>query len=85
MDIQEQTPGKTGRHQWNKDPRLKAATISQEGQNIQQDLEEDPRAGDGKENGQNFYQDSKNECQDIVEELAPSKTVKETEHKSKNN
>jgi hypothetical protein len=41
---------KTGRYQWNKDPRLKEATVSEEGEDIWHDLQGDPRAGDCKEN-----------------------------------
>jgi hypothetical protein len=32
MDIQEDTSGETGRHHWNKEPRLKTAAISEEGE-----------------------------------------------------
>jgi hypothetical protein len=60
-NIQEETLGETGRHQWYKDPRLKEATTSKEGQDVRQDLQENPRAGDHKENIQIFRQDLKNE------------------------
>jgi hypothetical protein len=34
--------------QWNKVPKFKTAAMSEEGEDIWQDLEEDDRAGDGK-------------------------------------
>jgi hypothetical protein len=30
MDVREKTSGKTGRHHWNKEPKLKTAAISEE-------------------------------------------------------
>jgi hypothetical protein len=47
--------GKTGRHQWNKDSRFKEATMSEEGKDIQQDVQEDHRAGDHKANSRDFH------------------------------
>jgi hypothetical protein len=40
----------TGRHQRNKDPRLKETTTSEEGEDIWRDLQADPGARDCKEN-----------------------------------
>jgi hypothetical protein len=80
MDFREETSVETGKQHWNKGPRLKRAVISEKLQDIQQDLQEDSRAADRKENSWIFRQDSKNECQDIVEGSAPSKTKKETAH-----
>jgi hypothetical protein len=37
--------GETGMLQWNKGPRLKGATMSEEGADIWQDLQEDHKAG----------------------------------------
>jgi hypothetical protein len=42
--------GETGGHQWNKGQRLKETTASEEEENIQQDLQEDVRAGGHKAN-----------------------------------
>jgi hypothetical protein len=60
-DVREETSGKTRRHQWNKGLRLKEATMSEEGEYIQQDLQENHRAGDHEANSRVFCQDSKNE------------------------
>jgi hypothetical protein len=43
-----------GMQQWNKGPRHKAADTSEEGEDIQQDVQEDHRAGDRKVNSQVF-------------------------------
>jgi hypothetical protein len=51
--------------------------MSEEAEDIRQDLQENRRAGGRKVNSWIFRQDSKNECQDFVEELAPSETRKE--------
>jgi hypothetical protein len=53
--------GETGRHRWNKGPRLKAAATSEEGEDIRQDLRKNPWAGDREANIPVFCQDSKNE------------------------
>jgi hypothetical protein len=45
MNVREETSGKTGRHQWTKEPRLKGTTMS-EGEDIWQDLQEGSHAGD---------------------------------------
>jgi hypothetical protein len=37
--------GKTRRYQWNKGPRLKEATTSEEREDIRQNLQEDSRDG----------------------------------------
>jgi hypothetical protein len=55
MDVREKTSSKTGRHQWNKGPRLKEATMCEEGEDIWQDLEEDRRARSQEANSQNFH------------------------------
>jgi hypothetical protein len=49
-EVQEEMLAETRRYQWNKDPKLKEATTSEEGQDIWQDLHGDPRAGDRREN-----------------------------------
>jgi hypothetical protein len=61
-----------------KDPRLRKATTSEEGEDIRQDLQGDPKAGDRKENSWVFRQNSKNEFQDIMEGSAPSETEEYT-------
>jgi hypothetical protein len=43
-DVQEETSAKIKGHQWNKDPVLKEATTSEEGDEIQQDFQGTPRA-----------------------------------------
>jgi hypothetical protein len=48
--------GKTGRHQWNKRPRLKAATTSEEEEDIWLYLQEDHIAGDHEAHGWSFNQ-----------------------------
>jgi hypothetical protein len=55
MDVQEETSGTTRMHQWNKGWRLIGTTMSEEGEDIQQDLQEDGRAGGRKENCRNFH------------------------------
>jgi hypothetical protein len=55
--------------------RIQAIT-SEEGENIRQDLQGDPRAGDRKEYGRIFRQDSKSKCQDVVEGSAFLETEK---------
>jgi hypothetical protein len=45
---------------------------------IRQDLQENHRAGDRKANNRVFCQDSKNKCQNIVEEPPPSEMEEET-------
>jgi hypothetical protein len=55
MDIQEEMSSKTGRHQWNKEQSLKEATMSEEGKDIQQDVQEDRKAGGHKTNSLNFH------------------------------
>jgi hypothetical protein len=55
------------------------AAMSGEGENIQQDFQEDCRAGDHKANSWDFYYTVENECQEIVEGLAPSE-MKEDIH-----
>jgi hypothetical protein len=62
--------------QSNKDPKLKEATSSEEGEGIWHDLQGDPRAGDRKDNSRILRQDAKNEYQDIIEGLAPPKRKK---------
>jgi hypothetical protein len=53
MDVQDETSGETRRHQWNKEPRLKTATTSEEGEdNWQQHQRMDQKtdAMSGKQN-----------------------------------
>jgi hypothetical protein len=82
MDIQEETLGKTRRHQWNKEPRLKTAITSGK-QNTQQDFQEYRRAGDRELNSWVFCQNVENKYQDIMEGPAPSETENETAHRLK--
>jgi hypothetical protein len=58
--LYQETFGKTGKCQWNKGPILKEATKSEKGEDIQQDIQENHRAGDREANSQVFWQDSKN-------------------------
>jgi hypothetical protein len=44
MDDREETMDVPGMQQWNEGPRLKEAAMSEEGDDIQQDLQEDSRA-----------------------------------------
>jgi hypothetical protein len=60
MDVQIETLGKTGRHQWYKGPRLEETTMSEKGEDIRQDLWENHWAGDHEMNSRVFCQDSKN-------------------------
>jgi hypothetical protein len=64
--------------QWNKVPRLKGATTSEEGEDIRQDLSENHRAGDREANSRVFCQDSENECQNFVVDPATAQTNEET-------
>jgi hypothetical protein len=68
-------PAETGKHQGNKDPRLKEAITSEEREGIGENLRENYRAGDREENSQIFCLVAKNELA-IVEGWAPSKTEK---------
>jgi hypothetical protein len=43
-DVQVETSAKIRGHEWNKDPILKEASTSEEGEEIQQDLQGTPRA-----------------------------------------
>jgi hypothetical protein len=61
-EVQEEMLATTGRYQWNKDPRFKEATMSEEGEDIWQDLQGDPRDGDRRQNSRIFHQDLKNVC-----------------------
>jgi hypothetical protein len=79
-EIREETVGETGRHQWGKEPRLKGAAMSEEGQDIWQNLWENHKAGDREVNRWVFCQDLKNECQNIVEPVH-SEREKETAHR----
>jgi hypothetical protein len=59
-------------------PRCKTAGTSEEGEDIQQDLQEDHRAGDWKSNSQVFdWATGRSEWLDIVEGLAFSNTNEE--------
>jgi hypothetical protein len=55
MDVQKESLGKTRRHQWNNGLRLKEATMSEEGEDIWQILQEDCRAGGHEANSWNFH------------------------------
>jgi hypothetical protein len=55
MNIREETSGVNGMQQWNKVPRHTEATMSEEGEGIWQDLQEDCRAGGHEANSQNFH------------------------------
>jgi hypothetical protein len=55
MDIREETTDAPRKQQWNNEPRLKGATMSEEGEDIWQDLQEDRRAGDCKANSWDFH------------------------------
>jgi hypothetical protein len=72
--------GKTRRHEWNKEPRLKGAIVSKEREDIWHNLWENHRSGDCEANSWVFCQDRKNKCQNIVEEPATSKHKKKTAH-----
>jgi hypothetical protein len=78
MDIREEASSETERHQWNKGPRFKEGTTSEEGEDIREELRENHRAGDREANSRVFCQDSKNECQNIVEEGATAQTKEKT-------
>lgn len=54
MDIWEEMLGEAGRHHWKKEPRLKGATVSEEEEDIWQDLQENHGAGDHELNSLNF-------------------------------
>jgi hypothetical protein len=71
--VQEETSGETRRHHWNKGLRLKEATTSEEGEDIQQDHRENHWAGDCEANSWVLCQDLKNECRNIVEEPVTAK------------
>jgi hypothetical protein len=75
-DVRDEISGETGRHQWNKEPRLKGATQSEEGEDIRQDLRENNRAGDREVKSLVFCQDTENACQNFVEEPALSETAR---------
>jgi hypothetical protein len=59
---------------------LKRVITSGKQENTQQDLQADCRTGDHEANSQVFCQDSKNKCQNIVEEPATAQTKEEIEH-----
>jgi hypothetical protein len=67
-----------GMQQWNKGPRRKTAATSEEGGNIQQDLQKDCRAENRKTNSRVFNWAAGNEWPDIVEGPAPSEMKEET-------
>jgi hypothetical protein len=79
-DVREEITDTSGRQKCNKGPRLKGATTSEGGEDIRQDFRENHRAGDREANSRVFCQDSKNECQNIVEEPATAQTKEETTH-----
>jgi hypothetical protein len=54
-DFREETLDESEKKQRHKEPRLKEATTSQEGQDIRQDLQEDRRTGGRKSNSRNFH------------------------------
>jgi hypothetical protein len=55
MNIPEEMLGETGIEQQHKRPRLKGATMSEEGEDIWQVHQEDHRAGGYKANSWNFH------------------------------
>jgi hypothetical protein len=57
MDVRDETLGEARRYQWNKEPRLKTAATSWKRQDIQQDLQENHRAGDCEANRWIFCHD----------------------------
>jgi hypothetical protein len=54
MDGREEATEGPGMQQWNKGPRRKTAATAEEGEAIQQDLQEHHRAGDRKVNSLMF-------------------------------
>jgi hypothetical protein len=54
-NVREEMSGETGRQQWNKGPRLKAATTSEEEEDIRQNLQEDRKVLGREANSRNFY------------------------------
>jgi hypothetical protein len=60
-DILEEASGKTGRHHWNEEPRLKAGATSGKQDNTSQGLREDCRPGDHKANSWDFHLTAENE------------------------
>jgi hypothetical protein len=54
------TSRSTGKHYWNKDPKLKEATTSEEREHIRQNLRENNQAGDREANRQIFRHHAKN-------------------------
>jgi hypothetical protein len=77
-DVWDETSGESGRQHWNKDPRLKEVTVSEEWKDIWEDFRENHHTGDCKVNSRIIYQTSKNEVLDIMEGSAPSKMEEPT-------
>jgi hypothetical protein len=59
--VRGETSGETGWYQWNKEPRLKEGTTSEEREDIRQDLQENSVAGDLEANSRIFRQNLKYE------------------------
>jgi hypothetical protein len=78
--IQEEMYGATRMQQRHEEPRPKRPITSGKQENAQQNFQAAQRAGDREANSQVFCQDSKNECQNIVEEPAITQTKEETAH-----
>jgi hypothetical protein len=70
MDTREETMDSPGRQHRNKEPRPETDATSRKHEEMQQNLQEDHRAGDRKVNSWIFCQNLKNEGLDIVEGLA---------------
>jgi hypothetical protein len=61
MDAQEETTDAPRWEQWSKGPRLKGAAMSEEGEDIWQDLREDLRAEGREANSQNLHYTMEND------------------------
>jgi hypothetical protein len=78
--VHEEMLDTTGMQQQHKELRSKRAIMSGEQDNTSQDLQVDRRARDHEMNCCVTCQDLKNECQNIVEELATAEMKEETVH-----
>jgi hypothetical protein len=74
LDAWEETPGESGRQHWNKDPRLKEATISDEPEDMWENLRKNHRTGNREANSWIFCQVTKNQGLNTVEGSVPSET-----------
>jgi hypothetical protein len=73
-DVREDMSAETRKHQGNKDPRCREATITEEREDVEENLPENHRAGDREANFQIFCRFAENQELDIVEGPATSET-----------